>query len=254
MLAHELRNPAGADPQRRRDPPDARHPRRRTSTGPTTSSPARSSTWSAWSTTCSTSRGSPAARSSSARSRSTSPSAVARAVETSRPLIDARRHELTVTLPAAAGLRSTPTWSGSPRCSSNLLNNAAKYTEEGGRIELEVTQVGDEVVFRVRDNGIGISPEMLSTHLRPVHPGRPLARPLAGGPGRRPDPGPTAGRDARRQRPGPQRGAEPRQRVRRPPAGTERVAGSGHGDSHENRAPAPSPRRILMVDDYSANA
>ena len=50
-----------------------------------------------------------------------------------------------------------------PQVLANLLNNAAKYTEEGGRIALEVTRVGEEAVFRVRDNGIGISPEMVAS-------------------------------------------------------------------------------------------
>jgi CheY-like chemotaxis protein len=44
---------------------------------------------------------------------------------------------------------------------SNLLNNAAKYTEDGGRIELIAERVSEEAVLRVRDNGIGIAPEML---------------------------------------------------------------------------------------------
>ena len=45
---------------------------------------------------------------------------------------------------------------------SNLLNNAAKYTARGGLIRLAVADEGAEVVFRVRDNGIGIPPEMLA--------------------------------------------------------------------------------------------
>jgi CheY-like chemotaxis protein len=44
---------------------------------------------------------------------------------------------------------------------SNLLNNAAKYTKDGGRIDLIVERVNGEVVIRVRDNGIGIAPERL---------------------------------------------------------------------------------------------
>jgi CheY-like chemotaxis protein len=44
---------------------------------------------------------------------------------------------------------------------SNLLNNAAKYTEDGGRIDLIVEQEKGEVVIRVRDNGIGIAPDQL---------------------------------------------------------------------------------------------
>ena len=44
---------------------------------------------------------------------------------------------------------------------SNLLNNAAKYTARGGLIRLSVAVEGADVVFRVRDNGIGIPPDML---------------------------------------------------------------------------------------------
>jgi signal transduction histidine kinase/DNA-binding response OmpR family regulator len=85
---------------------------------------------------------------------------VIRAVETTRPLIDARRHELTVSLP------EEPVWvEGDPvrlaQVLGNLLNNAAKYTEEGGRIWLTAERSGPEAVFRVRDTGIGIPPDML---------------------------------------------------------------------------------------------
>jgi CheY-like chemotaxis protein len=45
----------------------------------------------------------------------------------------------------------------------NLLNNAAKYTEDGGKIWLTVAREADEVALRVRDTGIGIPPEMLSS-------------------------------------------------------------------------------------------
>ena len=46
---------------------------------------------------------------------------------------------------------------------ANLLNNAAKYTEEGGRIWLTVTREGAEAVLRVRDTGVGIPADMLSS-------------------------------------------------------------------------------------------
>jgi two-component system CheB/CheR fusion protein len=85
---------------------------------------------------------------------------VARAVETSRPLIEARRHQLTVKLP------SEPIWlDGDPtrlaQVVANLLNNSAKYTEEAGQICLNGGIVGNEVVLRVRDTGVGIPANML---------------------------------------------------------------------------------------------
>jgi PAS domain S-box-containing protein len=82
------------------------------------------------------------------------------AVETSRPLIEARRHELTMMLPPdsiyleADSVRLAQVF-------SNLLNNAAKYTREGGNIWLEAHRDGSEVVVSVRDDGIGIPPEIL---------------------------------------------------------------------------------------------
>jgi signal transduction histidine kinase len=87
-------------------------------------------------------------------------SVVAAAVETSRPLVEESGHELTVSLP------DEPIWVRCDRVRlaqvlSNLLNNAAKYTQRGGSIQLEVNRVEGEVLFRVSDNGIGISAEML---------------------------------------------------------------------------------------------
>ncbi|HYE93753.1 MAG TPA: ATP-binding protein [Terriglobales bacterium] len=82
------------------------------------------------------------------------------AVESSRPLIDARGHALTVTLP------SEPIYVDGDvvrlaQVFLNLLNNAAKYTEPGGRIRLTAALQGDEVVVRVTDTGMGIPPEKL---------------------------------------------------------------------------------------------
>jgi CheY-like chemotaxis protein len=50
---------------------------------------------------------------------------------------------------------------------ANLINNAAKYTERGGRIAVNVVQEGDEIVFRVRDSGVGIPPEFLRSIFEP---------------------------------------------------------------------------------------
>jgi signal transduction histidine kinase/DNA-binding response OmpR family regulator len=86
---------------------------------------------------------------------------VQRAVETSRPLIDARGHDLTVSLPAQlVRVQGDPVRLA--QVLGNLLNNAAKYTEEGGRIWLTVERDDGEAVFRVRDTGLGIPPDMLA--------------------------------------------------------------------------------------------
>jgi signal transduction histidine kinase len=85
---------------------------------------------------------------------------VATAVETSRPLIDGRNQTLTVNLPDEPGLlRADP--ARIAQVLSNLLNNAAKYTPEGGEIFLSVERGPDECIFRVRDTGTGIPRHML---------------------------------------------------------------------------------------------
>ena len=86
---------------------------------------------------------------------------VARAVEVSRPLIDARRHELAVTLPPEP-VRLEADATRLAQVVANLLNNAAKYTEERGHIWLTVERDGGEAVVRVRDTGVGIPAEMLA--------------------------------------------------------------------------------------------
>jgi len=85
---------------------------------------------------------------------------VGAAVETARPLIESKRHQLTVVLPpepltlAVDSLRLSQSL-------SNLLTNAAKYTDERGRIELAVTLHAHEITMSVKDNGIGFEPEAL---------------------------------------------------------------------------------------------
>jgi len=85
---------------------------------------------------------------------------VSRAVESSRPLIDARRQKLEVSLPYEP-TRVEADLTRMTQVLLNLLNNAAKYTPEGGHIWLTVEHGNDEVVFRVRDDGVGIPAEML---------------------------------------------------------------------------------------------
>jgi CheY-like chemotaxis protein len=86
--------------------------------------------------------------------------AVRQAAQTSAPLIEARRHYLSVTV------TDQPLWleadpSRLVQVLVNLLNNAAKYTDSGGRIELTAGQENGEAMVRVRDTGIGITAEML---------------------------------------------------------------------------------------------
>jgi CheY-like chemotaxis protein/two-component sensor histidine kinase len=85
---------------------------------------------------------------------------VAFAVETSRPTIDAHRHRLSIALPGGRVLVDADS-NRMAQVLSNLMNNAAKYTEDGGQIRLAVAVEGADVAFRVRDNGVGIPVEML---------------------------------------------------------------------------------------------
>jgi PAS domain S-box-containing protein len=86
--------------------------------------------------------------------------AIARAVETARPTIEARRHALAVTLPPEpVYLDADPTRLA--QVVGNLLTNAAKYTDEGGRITLSAEVDAGWAAVRVRDTGVGIAPEML---------------------------------------------------------------------------------------------
>jgi len=88
------------------------------------------------------------------------PSVVHNAIETSRPLIERAGHEVTVSLPfASLPLRADPLRLA--QILSNLINNAAKYTDPGGHIEIAARSDGDEVEISVSDNGIGIPEDML---------------------------------------------------------------------------------------------
>jgi PAS domain S-box-containing protein len=85
---------------------------------------------------------------------------VARAVETAQPLIEAQGHELSVNLPDESLLMNADPVRLA-QVIGNLLTNAAKYTEANGRIRLTANREGTDVRLRIRDNGIGIAPDML---------------------------------------------------------------------------------------------
>ncbi|MCU0759681.1 MAG: ATP-binding protein [Steroidobacteraceae bacterium] len=88
--------------------------------------------------------------------------AIAAAVETSRPAIDARAHALQVEMPA------TPVWVDADplrlaQVLGNLLNNAAKYTDRGGHIRLWTSRpAAGAISIHVRDDGIGLDAASLS--------------------------------------------------------------------------------------------
>ena len=83
------------------------------------------------------------------------------AVDLSRPLLDAARHQLSVDIPPGDwtvqgdGVRLTQVF-------ANLLNNAAKYTPPRGRVDLKVERAGNHVRVRISDNGAGLPPDMLT--------------------------------------------------------------------------------------------
>ena len=93
------------------------------------------------------------------RERVTVQSIIDSAVDTSRPKIDAGRHDLTVDMPGS------PIWLDGDftrlsQVVSNLLTNAAKYTPSEGRIQVSANRVEDRVRIDVADNGVGVPEEM----------------------------------------------------------------------------------------------
>ena len=81
-------------------------------------------------------------------------------VDTAQPLIDARGHTLTISLPAEP-VYVMADFARLSQVISNLLNNAANYTEPGGRIALAASVDDEQVTVSVIDNGIGIAADML---------------------------------------------------------------------------------------------
>jgi PAS domain S-box-containing protein len=82
------------------------------------------------------------------------------AIETARPILDAKHHHLSIDLPKhsihleADAVRLSQVF-------SNVLINAAKYTNSSGQIALRAKKDGDAIIVTVRDNGIGISPDLM---------------------------------------------------------------------------------------------
>ena len=177
---------------------------------------------------------------------------VARAVETARPLVEAARHELKVDLPQEpVRLDADPVRLA--QVFGNLLANAAKYTEPGGRILLAAARRDGDVVVRVRDTGIGIPDDMLTRVFDPfvqtdaargksqggLGLGLALVRSLVE----------LHGGTVLARSEGPGRGSE---FVVRLPTTRNAERGTRGGDDSEFRPPRPefrSSKRVLVVDD-----
>ncbi|HAV36397.1 MAG TPA: hypothetical protein DCX52_08585 [Massilia sp.] len=82
------------------------------------------------------------------------------AVEQIKPVIDARKHHLALDI-AAQPMTVCGDRTRLVQVAANLLNNAAKYTPDGGELHVSLQRQGDVAVLRVRDNGIGIGADLL---------------------------------------------------------------------------------------------
>jgi signal transduction histidine kinase len=87
-------------------------------------------------------------------------SVVAKAVEATAPLLEQRRHRLTLAVPAH-GLSIEADEVRLTQVVSNLLTNAARYTPPGGDVAVSAAREGGEIVLCVRDSGMGIDPALL---------------------------------------------------------------------------------------------
>jgi len=87
-------------------------------------------------------------------------SVISAAQESARPLIETKRHTLALKLPEKP-IRLVADPVRLAQVLANILINAAKYTDPGGRIELEAAREGCDLIVAIRDNGIGISAEMM---------------------------------------------------------------------------------------------
>jgi PAS domain S-box-containing protein len=175
-------------------------------------------------------------------------SVVERAVESTQQLVEDRAHQLSLAL-APDDLEVEGDATRLEQVVVNLISNAAKYTEPGGRIEIAVARDGADAVLHVRDNGVGIGPEQLPHVFDPFAQADPGVARAHGGLGI----GLTVVRqlvdlhggrvEARSDGPG--KGAEFVVRLPVLSPGVERTA----GPASEVRPEAQGGRRVLVVED-----
>jgi PAS domain S-box-containing protein len=179
---------------------------------------------------------------------------IQRAAEAVRPHMEAKRHRFRVSLPPEPILlHADPT--RLDQVLLNLLNNAAKFTEPGGRIELDASREGDGVRISVRDTGIGIDPELLPRIFDPFMQGDQSLDRSQGGLGI----GLTLARSLVEMHggtltafsDGPGRGSE---LVVCLPARGETPEGTGAGDRDGEREAGRPGLRVLVVDDNRDSA
>ena len=184
------------------------------------------------------------------RAHVTLASVVDTALETVDPVIRGLGRTLAVELP-----ESTVMLHGDPsrlaQILSNLLNNAAKFTRHGGRIALAAALAGDEVVIEVRDDGMGLAPEMLERIFEPFVQGDPSLTRHTGGLGIGLSLVRTLaemhGGTVSAASDGPGRGA--RFTVRLPITSTQPATGSTPRTDPLAGPPVPTGTRVLVVDD-----
>ena len=171
------------------------------------SSSARSGTWPASSTICSTSPASRAARSALRRARTEVRLVIDRAVDMARPLMDRHEHTLRVDVPAT-GLPLDGDDDRLVQVVTNLLTNAARYTPRGGHVSLTARAEGAMAEIVCEDDGPGRPLGPSFDALRPVCARAPDARSHARRAGPRPGAGPELHHAARRHDP-PRRSLRP---------------------------------------------
>ena len=170
---------------------------------------------------------------------------VRNATETSEPLIEGGRPSLVVELP------EEPLWLEGDlvrmaQILANLLNNAAKYTDHGGRIRLRAWCEGANAAISVSDNGVGIAPEVMPRMFEMFSRGDRDSGRSQGRPGYRARPVAAARANARRITRSAQRWPGQGQRVHRAPAVDRSPRTNGRAASSEQRL---MHLRVLVVDD-----